>query len=82
MVYKEIKNETDPVDTKLWRDNFYLIPKRPPGKDYLPPLLPSEVGKPLKKVIVPNCKKSHFIISFISFICCYFKYHIYIFYIN
>ena len=57
MVYKEIKNETDPVDTKLWRDNFYLIPKRPPGKDYLPPLLPSEVGKPLKKLLFQIARK-------------------------
>ena len=45
MVYKEANNATDPVDTKLWRDNFYLIPRRPPGKDYLPPLLPSKVGR-------------------------------------
>ena len=52
MVYKEANNATDPVDTKLWRDNFYLIPRRPPGKDYLPPLLPSKVGRPFQMLLV------------------------------
>ena len=48
MVYKQKMNESDAVDTQLWRDNFYLIHKRPPGvENYFPPLLPlnSTVGK-------------------------------------
>ena len=30
----------DAVNTSYWRSNFYIIPDRPPGKDYTPPLLP------------------------------------------
>ena len=48
MVYKEALNASDPIDTRLWRDNFYLIAKRPPGKGYAPPLLPSNVGRLFK----------------------------------
>ena len=28
------------MNTSYWRSNFYIIPNRPPGKDYTPPLLP------------------------------------------
>ena len=28
------------MNTSYWRSNFYIIPDRPPGKDYNPPLLP------------------------------------------
>ena len=33
-------NIVDAVNTSYWRSNFYIIPDRPPGKDYTPPLLP------------------------------------------
>ena len=48
-VYTEGKNTSKPEDTSLWRDNFYLIPNRPPGKEYAPPFLPSGVGKLIEK---------------------------------
>lgn len=67
MVYKEANNATDPVDTKLWRDNFYLIPRRPPGKDYLPPLLPSKVGRLFQTLLVQSkLKTSVFLFAAIS----------------
>jgi len=34
----EVKDSVKPK--KYWRSNFYMIPKRPPAKGYLPPLLP------------------------------------------
>jgi len=44
-VHTEDKNTSKPVNTSLWRDNFYLIPNRPPGNEYAPPLLPSGVAQ-------------------------------------
>ena len=46
-MYKIDETVADPVNSSFWRSNFYIIPGRPPGNDYVPPLLPKS-GKSMQ----------------------------------
>ena len=48
-VFEIDEKVADPVNTSFWRSNFYIIPGRPPGNDYIPPLLPKS-GKSVQLV--------------------------------
>ena len=48
-VYKIDETVADPVNSSFWRSNFYIIPGRPPGNDYIPPLLPKS-GKSMQLI--------------------------------